>query len=218
MKDRALIVFARFPKAGQVKTRLTTLISPQEAADLYRAFLIDGLKMYASLDVAVRLYMSDQTIPDFPVFGASIRHQHGSGLGPRMRNAFEETVTEGYSRAVLVGTDHPTLPEAFIRDAFESLSDAPTVCIGPTDDGGFYLLGMSSFIHGLFKGMTYSRSDVYQRTLWRANRSGAKVIQLPRWYDIDTPDDLKRLVKVKSTLPENTSRVMTQLKLTYTLD
>ena len=81
MKGRALIVFARSLKSGQVKSRLTKLISAQEATDLYRMFLMDSLKQYASLNVAVRLYMSDGIPPDIPVYGAVIKQQCGKGAG-----------------------------------------------------------------------------------------------------------------------------------------
>lgn len=215
MKGRALIVFARPPKSGQVKSRLTKLISPQEAADLYRMFLMDSLEQYASLNVEVRLYMSDGTPPSVPVHGAMVKQQCGKGLGERMRHAFQETAAAGYRQMVIIGTDHPTLPDAFIQDAFLALSNSPSISIGPTEDGGYYLLGMNPFIDGLFDGMIYSRPDVYKLTLNRAYQSGANVVQLPKWYDVDTPDDLYRLASEEELMPVNTLKIVKQLKKKY---
>ncbi|MXX97285.1 MAG: glycosyltransferase [Rhodothermaceae bacterium] len=217
MKGRALIVFARSLKSGQVKSRLTKLISAQEATDLYRMFLVDSLKQYASLNVAVRLYMSDGIPPDIPVYGAVIKQQCGKELGERMRHAFQETAAAGYRQMVIIGTDHPTLPDAFIQDAFHALSDLPSICIGPTEDGGYYLLGMNPFIDGLFDDMIYSRPDVFELTLTRAYQSGANVVQLPKWYDVDTPDDLRRLASEEEAVPINTLKIVKQLKAKYAL-
>lgn len=217
MTGKALIVFARSPQSGQVKSRLTSLISPQEAAELYQAFLQDSLEQYASLNLDVRLYMSGEAPPEVLAYGAVIRQQHGNGLGERMRKAFMETAAEGYQKMVIIGTDHPTLPDEFICSAFQSLSTPPAISIGPTEDGGYYLLGMNPFIDGLFDGITYSRPDVYALTLSRAYQSGANVVQLPGWYDVDTPDDLCRLASEQEGMQKNTWRILKQLKTRYTL-
>ena len=217
MKDRALIVFARSPVAGQVKSRLTQLLSSQEAADLYRAFLVDSLAQYASLEVDVRLYMADEGDPGVRLYGAQLKKQCGNGLGERMEHAFQETAVEGYEQMVIIGTDHPTLPTEFIMDAYEALSDVPAVCIGPASDGGYYLLGMSPLICGLFDGIVYSKPNVLSLTLVRARESGASVTQLPVWYDVDTPEDLRRLVSEKTVLPPATMKMMRMLESRYGL-
>ncbi len=217
MKDRALIVFARSPVAGQVKSRLTQLLSSQEAADLYRAFLVDSLAQYASLEVDVRLYMADEGDPGVHLYGAQLRKQCGNGLGERMEHAFSETAAEGYNQMVIIGTDHPTLPTEFIMEAYEALSDVPAVCIGPASDGGYYLLGMSPLISGLFDGIVYSKPNVFSLTLGRAHESGATVTKLPVWYDVDTPEDLRRLVSENTVLPPATMKVMRMLSARYGL-
>ncbi len=217
MKGRALIVFARSPKSGQVKSRLTQLISPQEATEIYRMFLMDSLEQYASLGVSVRLYMSDGVPPDVPFHGAQIMKQYGKGLGERMCHAFRETAAEGYRQMVIIGTDHPTLPDAFLHNAFQALLDPPSICIGPAEDGGYYLLGMNPFIDGLFDNMMYSRPDVFELTLAKAYQSDAKVVQLPKWYDVDTPDDLRRLTIEEDIVPKNTLKMIKQLKAKYSL-
>ena len=93
--------------------------------------------------------------------------QQGDGLGEKMRRAFEQTFAVGYERVVIIGTDHPTLPPAFIQEAFTRLRSPETVVIGPTEDGGYYLLGMDAPRPALFRGMTYSHGDVFAQTVAR---------------------------------------------------
>ena len=215
MQDKALIVFARSPIVGRVKSRLTTLLSPQEAADLYKAFLIDSLKQYSMLKVAVRLYMADELPIMIPRFGATVHQQFGLELGPRMRHAFTETAAVGFNKIVIIGTDHPTLPTSYIQNAFDALSEMPSVSIGPAEDGGYYLLGMYPFIHGLFDGITFGKSDVYAKTLCKAYQTDANVVELPQWYDIDRPSDLKRLAADEKYIPKNTWKILKHLKVKY---
>lgn len=199
MKD-ALIVFAKAPVPGQVKTRLTPMLSEAAAARLYAAFLRDALDQYAALEADVRLYWSGPE-PDVPpdvqaglmLDGVASLVQRGDGLGARMQGAFLETFAAGYERVVIVGTDHPTLPSAFITRAFEALREPLAVALGPSEDGGYYLLGMNEFYPQLFSGMRYSHGAVFEETLARAGETGAALTVLPPWYDVDTPEALGRL-------------------------
>ena len=193
----ALIVFAKVPEPGKVKTRLTSLLSPEWAARLYESFLLDALDLYSSLKVDVRLYFSSPVdrIPErFRLESLSLHQQKGPGLGERMATAFVETFIAGYERAIVIGTDHPTLPVSFIEQAFELLKDPHSVVIGPSDDGGYYLLGMSEFYSVLFKDMVYSHEQVFSQTMQRAANTDAFIHVMPAWYDVDTPDALKRLI------------------------
>ncbi|MCY4232991.1 MAG: TIGR04282 family arsenosugar biosynthesis glycosyltransferase [Bacteroidetes bacterium] len=217
MSGKALIVFARPPIAGQVKSRLTSLLTPKEAADVYRAFLFDSLKQYSNLNVSVRLYMTDIVHSNIPLNEAVIKQQVGDGLGQRMQHAFSETAAEGYHQIVIIGTDHPTLPVQYIQEAFNAVSKPPAISIGPTEDGGYYLLGMNPVINNFFEGIIYSQSDVYEKTLHRAYQSDAHVVQLPQWYDVDRPRDLNRLLRQEDILPEQTLKILRQLKVKYNL-
>ena len=192
-----LLVFAKVPRPGDVKTRLTPVLSPEAAAHLYDAFLRDALALYSELAVDVRLYLA----PPFPDGGIegmptqmSVHEQQGDGLGPRMQHAFHEAFRAGYERAVIVGTDHPTLPPAFIQRALNALKTPGTITIGPSEDGGFYLLGMNDFYPHLFERMTYSHDEVFADTRARAEATEAQVLVLPEWYDVDTPSALRRLL------------------------
>lgn len=192
----ALIVFAKVPMPGRVKTRLTTLLTPLEAARLYAAFLRDALVQYRTLEADVRLYLAppEQPLPaDMAPGGVSVHWQAGEGLGARMERALMETFAAGVHRAVVIGTDHPSLPTSFVQRAFEALDAPRSVCLGPSNDGGYYLLGLSDVLPALFE-MTYSHDGVFEETLAQASREGARITVLPPWYDVDTPDDLQRLI------------------------
>lgn len=190
----ALIVFAKPPVAGQVKTRMTNLLSEDEAARLYEAFLRDALAQHAALGADVRLYHTAGVWPErLTPAGASLHAQCGDGLGARMKNAFAETFAAGYRRVLIVGTDHPTLPAVFVEQGFAALKGEQSVCLGPSADGGYYLLGLRRPFPSLFEEMTYSHARVFEETLARAARAGAVPTVLPEWYDVDTPADLRRL-------------------------
>ncbi len=196
--SEALIVFAKRPEPGAVKTRLTPVLTAAEAARLYDAFLRDSLDAYAGLaldrSLGVRLYLTGSGDPVEPLpGGVSVHEQRGEGLGARMLNAFVETFVAGAERVAVIGTDHPTLPPAFVARAFEELRTPFSVVLGPSDDGGYYLLGMNELYPALFEGMTYSHPDVFAHTLDRAEMTGAGVSVLPSWYDVDMPAALRRL-------------------------
>jgi hypothetical protein len=167
-----------------------------EAANLYAAFLQDALEQYVPLDADIRLYLTpsaselDQSI--VPA-GVSLHEQTGDDLGERMARAFVETFAMGYERILILGTDHPTLPTAFIEVALEALSNSRSIVIGPAEDGGYYLLGLNDFIPELFRGMEFSHGDVFKQTLDRIPEAGIDLTVLPGWYDVDTPDDVSRL-------------------------
>ena len=221
MPHSALIVFAKRPEPGAVKTRLTATLTPEEAARLYEAFLRDALSQYQGLDVDVRLYFSPpvEAIPEGLIpEGVSVHGQQGPGLGARMKIAFVESFAEGYERLVIIGTDHPTLPTAFIEQAFEALEQPFSICVGPSDDGGYYLLGMNDFYPEVFHDMRYSHADVFEQTLERAGRTAAHLTLLPPWYDVDTPDTLRRLVadlEDPALVAAHTRRVVAELLAVY---
>ncbi len=192
----ALIVFAKVPEAGRVKTRLSPPLSPEAAAALYEAMLRDALAQYAGLGATVRLYLSpsEKSLPaDLVPPGVSVHMQQGADLGARMQRAFLETFLSGVERAVIIGTDHPSLPSVFVEQAFQSIEAPRSIVIGPSDDGGYYLLGMHDFCPALFSGMTYSHGSVFAETLARAGEQEAEVTILPTWYDVDDAAALEKL-------------------------
>jgi rSAM/selenodomain-associated transferase 1 len=195
MRD-ALIVFAKVPQPGKVKTRLCPPLTPDEAADLYAALLADALDQYAALGPDVRLYLGgdlDAVPAELRTSAGSVHAQQGEGLGARMQRAQLETFAAGYDQCALIGTDHPTLPSAFVEHAFESLAEPRSIALGPTEDGGYYLLAVNHFFPSLFAGMLYSHARVFDETLARAAAEDAHVTVLPPWYDVDDAASLSRL-------------------------
>lgn len=192
----ALIVFGKVPQPGAVKTRLSPPLSPEQAALLYEAFLRDALAAYRRHPVDCLFFLgpAEPALPEGLVpDGVTVYPQRGDGLGERMSNAFRASFEAGYERLVLIGTDHPTLPPAYVGRAFRALGSSVALSIGPSEDGGFYLLGMNRYFPELFHGMRYSHAAVFEETRARADRTGAHLTILPEWYDVDTPAELERL-------------------------
>jgi rSAM/selenodomain-associated transferase 1 len=196
----ALLVFAKVPEAGRVKTRLCPPLTPAQAAALYDAFLRDALDRYrawgAEAGVAIRLHLagaaivSEGLVPD----GVDVLPQRGADLGERMLRAFVQAFAAGHDRAVVVGTDHPTLPLAFFDLALNALDDPLTAVLGPSDDGGYYLLGLNDVAPDLFD-MAYSHPRVFTDTLERVMEMDMTPVVLPPHYDVDDGPALARLLQ-----------------------
>ena len=213
-QDSVLVVFAKAPIPGKVKTRLATSISAADSAMLYQAFLTDALKQYKAIS-DVRLYVPESDIDDnfFQTTVSKLHTQKGKDLGSRMQNAIAETFDAGFKRVVIIGTDHPTLPSSYIETAFSELNTADTIVLGPTADGGFYLLGQSGFNPDVFEGMTYSHGAVFDQTVDRAIRSGHQLTVLPEWYDVDDRSSLRRLFSDLERADKGESAEQTRLAL-----
>jgi len=210
----ALIVFAKVPVAGGVKTRLVPPLTSSEAAALYDAFIRDSLSAYTAPDafeepVVVRFYLAgdEEPPPGLVPDGVGVHRQRSAGLGARMQRAFVETFAAGYGRAVVVGTDHPTLPAAFLAEAFRALRAPRTVALGPSADGGYYALGLNDVVPGLFE-MAYSHGAVFDDTLHRALDAGANAVVLPPWYDVDDVGGLRRLAAEGRAVPPRTAAAL----------
>ncbi|MFZ3207928.1 MAG: TIGR04282 family arsenosugar biosynthesis glycosyltransferase [Geobacteraceae bacterium] len=195
---QALIIFARQPLPGQVKTRLTPPLTPEEAAELYRGMLLDILARTRALVGVERLLFHSgeseadkyfrRTSPDLPIFP-----QIGSDLGERMTAAFETAFALGHKRVAIIGSDSPDLPLDFIAAAFTELASGRHEAIfGPTEDGGYYLIAMSRLRRELFQGITWGSGTVLKDSLRQADSAGIKVALLQCWYDVDTASDLAR--------------------------
>lgn len=195
---KALIVFAKTPIPGTVKTRLSPPLSEIESAKLYRSFLLDSLDAYCTASelegVDVRLYLTGEgDLTGVDSLPLTSHPQKGSDLGARMLRAFVETFAAGYGHAVVIGTDHPTLPLSFVEMAFEVLKEPFSISIGPSTDGGYFLLGMNEVYSSLFD-MEFSHTAVFDETVERATETGANITVLPPWYDVDEVNSLKKLI------------------------
>lgn len=193
---RALLIVAKAPEPGRTKTRLVPPLTPDEAARLYRAFLLDTLAIACQVDwehvcmVAPRGARS--ALVELAPPGVHVREQRGEGLGNALRDAFAHHLACGFERVVLIGSDNPTLPARYVNDASMAL-DRHDLSIGPTSDGGYYLIGMRVPHLGVFDGITWSTSRVYGQTLDRAAALSLRVAELPAWFDVDEPADLINL-------------------------
>lgn len=195
-----LVVFVKDPIPGRVKTRLTPHITPDEAAKLYKAFTLDIISNTRKLK---RNSVNKVTVAYTPIgaeraFRKLIKQptkflpQKGNNLGERMKNAFKQSFAEGAKRVIIIGTDSPTLPVSYIQKAFDILKKIPIV-IGPTFDGGYYLIGLSGLNDDIFDGIVWGTSRVFDQTLTRIKSLNTQVYVLPPWYDVDTSEDLEFL-------------------------
>jgi rSAM/selenodomain-associated transferase 1 len=189
---------AKAPRPGTVKTRLCPPLSAADAAALYRCFLRDKIAAVGALAGAqpVIAYTPDDARAELETLapGFSLVAQQGPDLGARLVSMLAGLLDAGHLGAIAVDSDTPTLPGAFLQQAVHCLSQAgPDVVLGPTEDGGYYLIGVRRAHRELFDAVPWSTSEVLAVTLRRAADAGLKTACLPSWFDVDTPDDLERL-------------------------
>ncbi len=195
-----LMVFARCPEPGKVKTRLIPAIGEYGAARLQRDMTLHALRTARGLgqDIAVELHMDGGNQEDIHrIFGAetSIRRQAAGDLGERMLHAFRDASGRGFGRMVLMGTDCPLITPEVIRSAF-TLLDSHDCVIGPAEDGGYYLIGLKKPCPELFSGISWGTATVFDETLARAHAAGMTTGLLEKLPDIDRPDDIAVWKKV----------------------
>jgi len=207
--DRALVVMAKEPHPGQTKTRLCPPLSGQEAAELYRSLLLDTLELMQRVActqpiIAYSPYEAEPFFRRFAPPGFEFIPQVGGDLGTLLDNVLTHYLQKGYRQVAVVDSDSPTLPDMYLERAFREL-DAPDVdvVLGPADDGGYYLIGLKAPCPALFHGIAMSTSTVTEETLERAQGQSLRVSCLPCWYDVDTCDDLDRLIEELSSQDES---------------
>jgi uncharacterized protein len=196
--NNTLIVFAKAPQPGRVKTRMFSDLSPDQSAELYRAFVHDLLEATRSLSDVRRVIGCDPSARD-PYFqslgerhGVELMDQTGRDLGERMRNALGEAQRNHPGPAVIIGTDSPTLPMGIVREAFDRLR-TDELALGPSHDGGYYLIGCAEKIPPIFEEIPWGTDRVLELTLKKITELGVRCALLPFWYDVDTIQDLRFL-------------------------
>lgn len=186
------IVMAKAPLPHLVKTRLCPPLSAQEAAALHRAFLEDTLaKIEGQAAVFCPREHHGALIGLVPP-GCAVVSQSSTGLGKGLIEAVQRAFEAGYRRVVLLDSDSPNLPASYIAEAVFLLQGYDAV-LGPCEDGGYYLIGLSAPHLGLFRNIPWSTGQVMQETQAAAVRLGLRTALLPVWYDIDEQEDLYRL-------------------------
>lgn len=189
-------VFAKFWEPGKVKTRLAAALGPDKASQIYRLFVSTLVSRFRGCADSRVLCFTPQEQADAFVSLAGVgwiaRPQTQGDLGTRMTSFFEDCFHEGADRVVLIGSDSPTLPVEYIESAFRLLRETDVV-LGPTDDGGYYLVGLSRNAPEIFKNIHWSTSSVWEQTVARIGEFQLPYQSLPQWYDVDELTDLVRL-------------------------
>jgi len=207
--NAALVIFGKAPIAGQVKTRLCPPLTPDEAATLHGSFLLDMLERTKTAVSKLKLPM-DRYVACAPsashVFfqimeerqGVRLIDQIGDDLGARMAQAFSTMFARGYARVLIVGTDVPTLPIDHFTQALAMLETHDLV-LGPSRDGGYYLIGLRQATPELFAGIPWSSERVLAMTVERATSLGLTAVTIAPWRDVDTIDDLTALIEAAAS-------------------
>ena len=205
MNDTSLVIMAKKPIVGFTKTRLCPPLLPHQASALYEALLLDTIALGTDLkgvDLAIAVTPSDssdyfQTIapPD-----ALLLPVDCPDIGSCLSQVMEKLIGNDYKKAFAINSDGHSLPPDYLHQAVRSLDDCDLV-LGPSEDGGYYLVGVKRHQPDVFTGITWSTSNVLSQTLSKASNLGLRVALLPEWYDIDTWEDFVRLEAELEHLP-----------------
>ena len=194
------ILFARRPVPGRVKSRLFPDLTPQQACRLHIASTLDTAALLdrALPQAAKWIFWSEAPAPE-PASEAielpaslRARTQAQGDLGGRMADALRAAFASGARRAVIFGSDSPTLPARIVLQSFAALNHCDVV-LGPSEDGGYYLIGVRKFDPRLFEAVCWSTSQAFEQTRSNAARLGWAVCILESWYDLDKWKDVERL-------------------------
>lgn len=204
--NKALAVMLRPPAPGEVKTRLVPPLTPDEAAGLYRAFIVDTFSSLAGLEnIDIHAFIAPHSRYPFSVDEAEIHSyipegipvtmQKGRDLGERICNVFQALLTgEGYAKVAVIGSDSPDIPIEYIDEAYGFLDElSGGIVLGPADDGGYYLIAMDTLRKALFREIPWSTDHVLEVTMERSLESDVPFKLLSKWYDIDKPEDILKL-------------------------
>jgi uncharacterized protein len=196
MKEAScIILFLRAPEFGKVKTRLAEHIDPEFILLLYQGFVKDMIETIRKMGKHIILSFYPESAEKEMIAWLGDEFcfvpQHGSDLGERMANAFNDAFKAGFKKAILIGTDIPDLPGSIIGSSFQHLDNYPIV-LGPTYDRGYYLVGFNndSFDTRVFKHIAWGTDVVYQQTVAYLQTKQSPFYELPKWHDIDVYQDL----------------------------
>lgn len=201
MKE-ALVLMAKAPREGEVKTRLIGALSAAEVTDLYLSFLRDTFALMEevqaeretlSLALCYTPEGEEESFEAVEREGSLMLAQRGEDLGERLANCFTDFFELGFDSVAVIGADTPTLPAEYLDQAFAALLREDDLVIGPAEDDGYYLVGMRKLHREIFAAIPWGTGGVLAATRERAGTANLNLISLPAWYDIDTPAELARL-------------------------
>ena len=193
-----LLVFSKNPRLGRVKTRLAKTIGKEKALKVYKALLKKTASVLEELKVDIHLYYSDYIEKDdlFSNVVTQKKRQTGEQLGERMSNAFNEALID-YDKVIIIGTDLWTLETQDIENAFRALENHAAV-IGPSSDGGYYLLGITEILPQIFLNKQWGTFSVLPNTL--KDLKSIKYHLLPEKNDVDTFSDLEEYPTLRACI------------------
>jgi uncharacterized protein len=222
--DRVLVIMAKAPRLGEVKTRLTPSLSPTAVTAFYRCLLDDTLALARSLklnlsDVEVAIMCPESDVNELAQLAgaqlgnneASVVAQKGEGLAAGLTSVFAHFAEGHQRRTIAFNSDSPHLPRSVLEDAFETLA-ASDVVVGPTHDGGYYLVGAKAAHPALFDGDGMGTKSALDALLARARALQLSVGFTDPFYDIDVEDDLTRLAAELRLAPARAPRTAAWLK------
>lgn len=193
----ALGVFAKYWEPGRAKTRLAQTIGAEKAAEIARLCLSCTLSRFSQVADRSAVYF---TPPDRQTEFSqacpknwSLAPQGSGDLGQRMQNFFQQQFAQGAERVVLIGSDSPNLPKEYISEAFETLKTTPVV-LGPSEDGGYYLVGAAHQTPPIFENIAWSTPEVWPETVLKLKKDGLAYHSLPVWSDVDDGPSLQALL------------------------
>lgn len=221
--NNCVLFFVKYPAGGRVKTRLAAELGELAAVELYKYFVLDMLSTIRQLNMPIRICHQQESAGDKMKEWLGNQYtymaQTGSNLGQRMKNALAQSFAENFTRIILIGSDIPDLPAELLVRALHSLESQDAV-IGPSSDGGYYLIGFSQdhLLPDAFDGISWSTDSVFKQTLDVLHKHECNVHILPEWFDVDTQADLNKLIDRNKNTVFNKSRTfqyLTQIEQVY---
>lgn len=205
-----LILFAKAPIPGRVKTRLVKTIGVEQATKLHRAFVGDTLQKAAKLAdrgfIDVELHTDVET-DAWSLNRVTLRLQVQGNLGDRMYHALQQALAQGHPQAVIIGSDSPTLPESYLLNLLELPQD---VAFGPCDDGGYYAISCRRIALEMFRSVNWSVASTLEETREACQLAGLSTALGQDWFDVDEPEDLDRL-RTEGNLPPMTLAALKEI-------
>jgi rSAM/selenodomain-associated transferase 1 len=209
LTNRTLVIMAKAPRPGSVKTRLAESFSLRAVTELYRCLLNDTLALAQVLDhveIAIMCPASDvEDLSRAVAKTVSIVPQTGQGLAAGLASAFAHFATPGHQRVIAFNSDSPHLPASVLETAFDVL-EACDLVVGPTNDGGYYLVGARASHPGLFTNDGMGTASALEALLTRARALGLSVHLTDPFYDIDVAADLTQLANELQRMPGKAPR------------
>jgi uncharacterized protein len=190
-----IIVMAKVPRKGKVKTRLNPFLIDEQTESLATCFLQDtisnAVQITSNIIVAYTPRNGRKRLIELLPPNLNLFEQKGSDLTEKLESVIEYAESLSFNPIIIIGADSPTLPPDYIQIAIESFrSDETDIALGGTKDGGFYLIGLRKKHSGLFDSVAWSSDSVYRQIAANVERLGLNLFSLRHWYDVDTPDDL----------------------------